>query len=205
MTDMAQRAAELYHEGAADTIVLTGYRSAADGMQDSEASLLKRVLIADGVPDAAISLDDEAANTGQNIMHAVRMLRADGRAIESVILVHKPFMTRRFLATAEAPWPEPKPIFLLSLLTRRFVIISVCITKPILTTRSGLSARCLVNMGGSRSILHEDFRVSSRIQPQPNMPMSICSQPDFRCAKLGCRKNPKSCKITDVTHKPRFA
>ena len=107
MTDMAQCAAELYHRGISDRIVVTGYRSAADEMQESEAALLKRVLVADGVPAAAIILDEAAANTGQNITHAARLLST--KELRRVVLVHKPFMTRRFLATAPAQWPKPQP------------------------------------------------------------------------------------------------
>lgn len=111
MLDMAQRAAELYHQGVSDTIVVTGFKPPSLDMNESEASLLRRVLIASAVPDDCIIVEENAANTGQNIQFSEHCLRQRLTSVETVVLVHKPFMTRRFLATAEAQWPAPQPNF----------------------------------------------------------------------------------------------
>lgn len=110
MTDMAQYGAELYHRGLADRIVATGFTATNAVMTESEAALIARVLKANGVPESAIVLDEQASNTGENITHSARLL-PDLDENSKVILVHKPFMTRRFLATAQAAWPQPQPQF----------------------------------------------------------------------------------------------
>ena len=110
MTDMAQRGAELYHQDIAETIVVTGFAAANANMHESEAALMTRVLRANGVPESAIILDEHASNTGENITHSARQL-SHLNENSVVILVHKPFMTRRFLATAEAVWPQLQPQF----------------------------------------------------------------------------------------------
>ena len=111
MTDMAQHAAQLYHEGRSSRIIVSGYVAPDVNMEASEAELLRRVLLANGVPEDAIFTDEEAANTGQNITHTADILRQSGVQAQKIILVHKPFMTRRFLATAEVQWPQPQPEF----------------------------------------------------------------------------------------------
>lgn len=110
MTDMAQYGAELYHRGLADRIVATGFTAKNAVMTESEAALIARVLKANGVPKSAIVLDEQASNNGENITHSARLL-PDLDENSKVILVHKPFMTRRFLATAQAAWPQPQPQF----------------------------------------------------------------------------------------------
>ena len=110
MTDMAQCGAELYHRGLADRIVATGFTAKNAVMTESEAALIARVLKANGVPESAIILDQQASNTGENITHSARLL-SELDENSKVILVHKPFMTRRFLATAQATWPQPQPQF----------------------------------------------------------------------------------------------
>lgn len=111
MTDMAQRAAELYHKGIAKVIIVSGFASEDSRPGESEAALINRVLLANGVPHENIFLDEKASNTGENIINSAQILRDLRIAAQKVVLVHKPFMTRRFLATAEAQWPDPQPEF----------------------------------------------------------------------------------------------
>jgi hypothetical protein len=111
MTDMAQRAAELYHKNISQTIVVSGYEAADSQSGESEAVLMKRILLADGVSNDDILLDEKASNTGENITNSEQILRDLGILAQKIILVHKPFMTRRFLATAEAQWSRPQPEF----------------------------------------------------------------------------------------------
>ena len=61
VTDMAQYAAELYHQGFSEKIVVSGYSVKAVDMVESEAMLLKRVLLANDVAEADIIVDEEAA------------------------------------------------------------------------------------------------------------------------------------------------
>lgn len=111
VTDMAQRAAEIYGDGVANKIVVSGFTAPSAKMNESEVMLLKRVLLSNGVSSSDILVDENASNTGANIIHSAKLLAQAEIKVENVILVHKPFMTRRFLATAEALWPKPQPKF----------------------------------------------------------------------------------------------
>ncbi len=106
-TDMADCAAELYRLGMAPVIVVSGYRHPY--FQISEADLLASSLLEQGVPETAIIRERRASNTGENIRFAARRLLK--LAPKTVILIHRPFMTRRFKAAAEAQWPAPQPKF----------------------------------------------------------------------------------------------
>jgi uncharacterized SAM-binding protein YcdF (DUF218 family) len=107
--DMAECAAELYRLGLAPIIVVSGYRH--PDFTEDEAELLGRVLLQNDVPESAILREPNATNTGQNVTLSAADLRSAGIIPQSVILVHRPFMTRRFKATAQAQWPTPQPHF----------------------------------------------------------------------------------------------
>jgi uncharacterized SAM-binding protein YcdF (DUF218 family) len=102
---LAERAAEIYHAGIALKIVISGYQSKF--VQTTEARLLADHCIKLGVPSEDIIREETASNTGENIRFSAEII---GR-VQSVILVHKPYMSLRFLATAEAQWPMPQPTF----------------------------------------------------------------------------------------------
>lgn len=102
---LAERTAELYHKGVSRNIVISGYAQA--GMHKSEARLLGERCIELGVYSDDIVLDEDAQNTGQNILHSAKLTPH----ARSVILIHKPYMARRFLATAMAQWPNQQPKF----------------------------------------------------------------------------------------------
>ncbi|HET8884129.1 MAG TPA: YdcF family protein [Candidatus Saccharimonadales bacterium] len=108
-TGVARYAADLYLTGFAPLIVFSGYQQA--DMDMSEADLLAGVARQAGVPESAILREHDATNTGENIVLSAALLQNKGITPQSVILVHKPYMSRRFLATAEAQWPSPQPKF----------------------------------------------------------------------------------------------
>ncbi|WP_202124483.1 YdcF family protein [Actinomadura physcomitrii] len=105
-TRVAAHAARLWRAGWAPVVVVTGGRGKiTSGWTETEARVFARVARAEGVPDAALLLEETAANTGENITATRRLL--DGRLdLRSGILVAKPYMTRRALATARKQWPE---------------------------------------------------------------------------------------------------
>jgi uncharacterized SAM-binding protein YcdF (DUF218 family) len=107
---VATYAAELYNTGFAPKILFSGYRQ--PGMDITEADLFAGTALALGVPESAILKETVAANTGQNITLSQALLTKHGIIPKTVILVHKSYMSRRFLATAEAQWREPKPVFI---------------------------------------------------------------------------------------------
>lgn len=99
---LAEKAAELYHAGVSKTIITTGYQPSY--MDITEAKLLADHCIKLGVPKGSIILENNARNTGENIRLSAQIANDD----QSVILIHKPYMSLRFLATAEAQWPNPQ-------------------------------------------------------------------------------------------------
>lgn len=106
---LAERAAELYHAGISELIVITGYQPKT--MNLTEAKYLSDRCVELGVPRSALILEEEASNTGENIVLAANVVKALKGDVESAILVHKPYMSLRFLATAEAQWPVLQPKF----------------------------------------------------------------------------------------------
>jgi hypothetical protein len=106
---LAERASELYHAGTSDLIILTGYQPKT--MSITEAEYLSARCIELGVPKNALILEEESSNTGENITFAAKIFNATKKNAQAVILIHKPYMSLRFLATAEAQWPTPQPMF----------------------------------------------------------------------------------------------
>lgn len=103
-------AAELYNLGFAPLILFTGFKQA--GMQTTEADFHASIARDRGVPDSVILRETHAANIGQNVTFSQTILDEKGIVPKTVLLVHKPYMTRRFLATAEVQWKGELPHFI---------------------------------------------------------------------------------------------
>lgn len=105
---VASYAAELYHAGYFPTLVFTGANSPATAeiFPRGEAVHFRERALELGVPDAAVLVEPEAANTGQNIAFSQQVLAENRSAPNSVLLVCMPYMERRAFATARKLWPE---------------------------------------------------------------------------------------------------
>jgi len=105
---VADRAAELWRLGYADTIVMSGgLGNFTTGVfEKPEADLFAERAIECGVPADVILVENLSTNTGQNVQYTKRLLDTYGREISSVIAVQKPYMERRTFATIEKQWPE---------------------------------------------------------------------------------------------------
>lgn len=104
--------AHLYHQGSAPRIIFTGNsgRITKDIFTDSEAELFSQRAISLGVPESAILKESQATNTGENIVFTHQLLQSQKLPTGSIILVTKPYMTRRAYATFMKQWPtSPKP------------------------------------------------------------------------------------------------
>ena len=108
--DVAAYAAELYGTGFAPLLVFSG--AAQPGTDTAAADLFAKVALSRGVPDSAILREPHAINAGQTIILSQRLLAKQGITPTTIILVHKPYMSRSFLATAEAQWARVKPVFI---------------------------------------------------------------------------------------------
>lgn len=106
--DVARRAAQLYHEGYAPRILLTGAlgRNTASMWTESEATRFARVAMEEGVPESAILKEERARNSGENLVFSKRLLEELGLPAKRVIGVQKPYMERRLYAAFPVYWPE---------------------------------------------------------------------------------------------------
>lgn len=113
-TRVADRAADLFLAGLAPRIIFSGGVGALTrGMYGglSEAEYFAQVAQARGVPPSCIFVETKSTNTGENIRFTRDLLRDLNLYPVSVILVQKPFMERRTLATFIRQWPHPRPAF----------------------------------------------------------------------------------------------
>lgn len=105
---VAHRAAEVYQKLGSGLLVMSGEHGTytQDVFRQTEAEMFAEVAADMGVPREQIILEPRARNTGENIRFTYDLLQQMGQsAVQSVILVQKPFIERRIQATFEAQWP----------------------------------------------------------------------------------------------------
>ena len=109
---VADRAAEIYLEGMAPIIVFSGgLGNLTKGMwKKSEAELFAQIALDKGVPAEAIFIENKSTNTGENILFTKAVLRQNKLDPQSFIVVQKPYMERRSLATFKKHWPDKELI-----------------------------------------------------------------------------------------------
>ena len=105
---VADRAAELFLDNHAPTILVTGsYGRMTRGVfEKPEALIFRDRLVRLGIPENAVICEPWAANTLENVRFGLRVLRRRGVNIRSALLVAKGFVTRRCVATFAAEQPE---------------------------------------------------------------------------------------------------
>lgn len=104
---VASRAAELYAQGTAQLIVVSGgSRAVPDGSDfPTEADAIAHVLLDHGVPKETIVTERLASNTSENFWLAAELLRDLGLDPATFLAVTKPYVERRTIATAKRRWP----------------------------------------------------------------------------------------------------
>ena len=107
-TNIARRAAELYHQGLAPVVLFTGGlgRNTEGLLPEPEAVRFARVAMECGVPESAILMEPDSTNTAENILFTRRLLEETGIAHGRILGVHPPFMERRITAAMGVYWPE---------------------------------------------------------------------------------------------------
>ena len=105
---VAERAAELYLDGIAPLVVVSGGSRAVPVGSDSatEADAIMDVLLRRGVPKDVIALERLASNTSENFWLSAEQLRDLELDPHSFLVVQKPYTERRTLATARRRWPS---------------------------------------------------------------------------------------------------
>lgn len=105
---VAERAAELYLEGWAPTIIFSGGLGnfTLNMWKEPEADQFARIALKKGVPAEAIYIENKSSNTGENILFTQQLLAEKGLDPKSFIVVQKPYMERRSYATFKKHWPD---------------------------------------------------------------------------------------------------
>lgn len=98
----ADTTVDLYRRGMAPLIVFTGAtsRTTQPHMPRGEAVHYHERALELGVPPTTVLVEPSVTDTGENIRFARALLRDRGVAVESVLLVSKPYEERRALRPA---------------------------------------------------------------------------------------------------------
>jgi uncharacterized SAM-binding protein YcdF (DUF218 family) len=105
-----ERAAELYLQGFAPLVIMSGGLGnfTQDIWTEKEADKFSAVAIEKGVPPEAILIENNSTNTGENIVFTQKLLKEKNLDPQSFIVVQKPYMERRSYATFKKHWPDKK-------------------------------------------------------------------------------------------------
>lgn len=105
--DRVWHAARLYHAGKVPLLVLSGgVVRTGDG---SEAEAMRSLLLALGVPDSAIVLEENSTNTQGNVAHTVAVLRSRGlqQPLLATSALHMPRARAEFERAGATVTPAP--------------------------------------------------------------------------------------------------
>jgi len=110
-TRVAEFAAELYHAGVSQNVVVTGGLGhqndlLATNWGRAEAEVFADILASRGVPRDKMMLETQALNTAENLAFSRRVVEAAGLTPRNILIAVKPFMQRRVMATHAVVWPE---------------------------------------------------------------------------------------------------
>lgn len=105
---VAKYGAKLFMEGWAPFMVCSGGLGnfTREIWDEAEAVKFARVAEELGVLRDKIFIEDQSTNTGENVLFTKELLDKKSIRPDSMLLVHKPYMERRALATFQALWPE---------------------------------------------------------------------------------------------------
>ena len=107
---VAERAAELYLQGYAPLVIMSGGLGnfTKDMWTEKEADQFAAIAIRKGVPEKNILIENRSTNTGENILFTQKLLEEKELNPQSFIVVQKPYMERRSYATFKKHWPDKK-------------------------------------------------------------------------------------------------
>jgi uncharacterized SAM-binding protein YcdF (DUF218 family) len=105
---VAEHAARIYCDGAAPWIVVAGGSGKVTQVEwnKPEAEVYAERMISLGVPSGRIVIERKSTNTGDNFSFSKDIVSRAGIVALSGIVVCKPYMARRALATAGKRWSE---------------------------------------------------------------------------------------------------
>lgn len=103
---VAEYAAQLMKKNIASVLVCSGGVAHQDDLlatdwAETEAEKFSSIAQKAGVEKDKILLEKEATNTAENIQNSIKLLESEGLACKKLLLVQKPYMERRTIATAD--------------------------------------------------------------------------------------------------------
>jgi uncharacterized SAM-binding protein YcdF (DUF218 family) len=109
--EVATHAAGLWKAGFAPVLIVSGgvpYRAGFNDFDPErvEAEVFAGIAGSLGVPREAIVIEDRAQNTGENFRFSRAMAECIGLKPSRLLVVAKPYMTRRGYATGHVAWPS---------------------------------------------------------------------------------------------------
>jgi uncharacterized SAM-binding protein YcdF (DUF218 family) len=109
-TRVAERAAQLYLQGWAPLLILSGGLGnfTKSMWTETEADKFANIALEMGVPPQAILIENKSTNTGENILFTQQLLKEKEMDVHSFLLVQKPYMERRSYATFKKHWPDKR-------------------------------------------------------------------------------------------------
>jgi uncharacterized SAM-binding protein YcdF (DUF218 family) len=109
---VAERGAQLFHEGWAPLIIFSGGQGAITKSlwSEPEAERFAHIAVKLKVPREKILVESESTNTGENIEYTRRLVAERGLELHKFIVVQKPYMERRAFATFRKLWPDKEVI-----------------------------------------------------------------------------------------------
>lgn len=95
----------LWERGMFKLLVISGGKTR--GQADSEAAVIAAGLLALGIPRDVMLLEEQAMNTGENVIYAREQVAGSIglAAVASVLVIGKVCSLRRYLMTLERHWP----------------------------------------------------------------------------------------------------
>lgn len=105
---VADYAASLWIDKWSPWLAVSGRSGKVTGgiWSKSEAEVFADIARGQGVPDDAILVEDRSTNTGANFTFTKQLVSDKGVRVDAAIIVTKPYMRRRALATAKKQWPD---------------------------------------------------------------------------------------------------
>ncbi len=109
---VAVYAAGLMGQGIAPRCLVSGGATQANDLlvtswrEDTEAEHFVNVMKATGISTDKVLMEDRSTNTGENTRFSYDVLKAAEILVRSLLIVTKPYLEGRVLATFEAQWPN---------------------------------------------------------------------------------------------------
>jgi uncharacterized SAM-binding protein YcdF (DUF218 family) len=105
---VAKRGAQLFLAGFAPFIIITGGygRFTKSKWHEPEAIVFRRILLDCGVNQKSIFTEQNASNTGENVLFSIQLARQIGLPLQKIIAVQKPYLERRAYAVFKRHYPN---------------------------------------------------------------------------------------------------